>query len=117
MGARFRVCLLASVLSLATTLVTLAPTAALACAAISLSIFAVSAFSVNMYTMPLDAFGGNRAAFAVSILVGSYGLIQAIVSPVFGKVIDAYGYAPLSILASLTPFAACGMLWGTRSVR
>jgi len=117
LGARFRVCLLASVLSLATSLVPFAPTAALACAAISLSILAVSAFSVNMYTMPLDAFGGNRAAFAISILVGSYGLIQAIVSPVFGKVIDAYGYAPLAMLASVTPFAACWVLWGTRSVR
>jgi MFS family permease len=72
---------------------------------------------VNMYTMPLDAFGGHRAAFAVSILVGSYGLIQAIVSPIFGKVIDLYGYAPLAVLAAATPFAACCVLWGTRSVR
>lgn len=117
LGARFRVCLLASALSLATTLVPLTPTAAWASAAISLSVFAVSAFSVNMYTMPLDAFGGQRAAFAVSILVGSYGAIQAVFSPIFGKVIDVYGYAPLAVLAALTPFAACSVLWGTRSTR
>jgi ACS family hexuronate transporter-like MFS transporter len=117
LGARFRVCLLASALSLATILVPLTPTAAWASAVISLSVFAVSAFSVNMYTMPLDAFGGPRAAFAVSILVGSYGAIQAVVSPVFGKVIDVYGYGPLALLAALTPFAACSVLWSTRSVR
>lgn len=117
LGARFRVCLLASALSLATTLVPFTHTAAWASAAISLSVFAVSAFSVNMYTMPLDAFGGHRAAFAISILVGSYGLIQAIISPIFGRVIDLYGYAPLAVLAALTPLAACSVLWGTRSVR
>jgi ACS family hexuronate transporter-like MFS transporter len=117
LGARFRVCLLASALSLATTLVPFTPTAAWASAAISLSVFAVSAFSVNMYTMPLDAFGGHHAAFAVSILVGSYGLIQAIISPVFGRVIDLYGYAPLAVLAAVTPLAACSVLWGARSVR
>ena len=117
LSARFRVCVLASVLSLATALVPLTPTAAWASAAISLSVFAVSAFSVNMYTMPLDAFGGQRAAFGVSILVGSYGAIQAVISPLFGKVIDLYGYPPLAVVAALTPFAACVVLWGARSVR
>jgi sugar phosphate permease len=116
-GARFRVCLLASALSLATVLVPLTPTALWASAVISLSVFGVSAFSVNMYTMPLDAFGGQRAAFAVSILVGSYGAIQAVISPVFGKVIDVYGYTPLTVVAAVTPFAACSVLWGTRSTR
>jgi hypothetical protein len=84
---------------------------------ISLSIFAVSAFSVNMYTLPLDVFGGTRAAFAVSILVASYGAVQAVLSPAFGKIIDLYGYAPLATLAALTPLAACYVLWSTGSVR
>jgi MFS family permease len=68
-----------------------------------------------MYTMPLDAFGGQRAAFAISILVASYGGVQAVVSPVFGRVIDLYGYAPLTAAAALTPLAACVVLRGTRS--
>ena len=46
--------------------------------AFPLSIFAVAAFSVNMYTLPLDVFGGARAAFAVSVLVASYGASQAV---------------------------------------
>ena len=116
MAARFRVCVAASVISLATAAVPLAPNAAWASAGISLSICAVSAFSVNMYTLPLDAFGGARAAFAVSILVASYGGVQAIVSPAFGKIIDLYGYAPLTMVAAFMPLAACAVLWRTRSI-
>jgi ACS family hexuronate transporter-like MFS transporter len=115
-AARFRVCLAASVVALASAAIPAAPTPAWASAGISLSIFAVAAFSVNMYTLPLDAFGGARAAFAVSLLVASYGAVQALISPAFGKVIDLYGYAPLAIVAALAPLAACAVLWGTRSV-
>jgi ACS family hexuronate transporter-like MFS transporter len=115
-AARFRVCLAASVVALATAAIPAAPTPAWASAGISLSIFAVAAFSVNMYTLPLDAFGGARAAFAVSLLVASYGGVQALISPAFGKVIDLYGYAPLAMVASLAPLAACAVLWGSRSV-
>ena len=107
----------AAVLSLATAAIPAAPTAAWASAGISLSIFAVAAFSVNMYTLPLDVFGGARAAFAVSMLVASYGAVQAVISPAFGKVIDLYGYAPVTVVAALTPLAACAVLWSTRSVR
>ena len=42
----------------------------------SLSILAASAFSVNLYTMPLDVYTGARAAFAVSLLVSAYGAMQ-----------------------------------------
>ena len=115
--ARFRVCAAAAALSLFTAAIPLAPTAAWASAGISLSIFAVAAFSVNMYSAPLDAFGGARAAFAVSILVASYGAAQAVISPAFGKVIDLYGYAPLAVAAALTPLAACTVLWGARAAQ
>jgi ACS family hexuronate transporter-like MFS transporter len=117
MPARFRVCVAASAISLATAAIPLAPSAAWASAGISLSICAVSAFSVNMYTLPLDAFGGARAAFAVSMLVSSYGAVQAMVSPVFGKAIDLYGYAPVIVLAAFMPLAASGVLWATRATR
>ena len=70
-----------------------------------------------MYTLPLDVFGGARAAFAVSMLVASYGAVQAVISPLFGRLIDRYGYAPVTTIAALTPLAACAVLWITRSVR
>ena len=116
-AARFRVCLLAAVLSLGTAAIPLAPAPGWACAGISLSIFAVAAFSVNMYTLPLDVFGGARAAFAVSILVASYGAAQFVISPTFGKLIDLRGYAPVAIIAAVTPLAACAVLRGLGSLR
>jgi ACS family hexuronate transporter-like MFS transporter len=113
-AARFRVCLAAGVLSLGTAAIPLAPDAGWATAGISLSLLATAAFSVNMYTLPLDVFGGERAAFAVSILVASYGAVQLLISPVFGYVIDHFGYTPLTTAAAITPLAACAVLWSAR---
>jgi ACS family hexuronate transporter-like MFS transporter len=115
--ARLRACLVASLLALATAAVPLAPTPAWASAGISLSIFAVSAFSVNMYSLPLDVFGGDRAAFAVSLLVASYGAVQAVLSPAFGRIVDLYGYGPLAAAVTLTPLAACWLLSRARLAR
>ena len=70
-------------------------------AGISLSILAVSAVSVNMYTIPLDIFGGARAAFAISMLVASYGAVQAVISPAIGAVVDAHGYGPVCVVAAV----------------
>jgi len=116
-AARFRVCLVAAAVSLGTLAIPAAPTPAWASAGISLSIFAVAAFSVNMYSLPLDAFGGSRAALAVSLLVASYGAVQFVISPIFGRFTDLHNWAALTTTAALTPLAACAVLWGTRSVR
>ncbi len=105
-AARTRVCLAAALVALATTAIPLLPGPAWASAGISLSIFAVSAFSVNMYTLPLDTFGAAGAAFAVSLLVASYGGVQAVVSPAIGAVIDAWGYGPVCVAGAFLPLAA-----------
>lgn len=117
MPARFRVCLAASVVSLATAIVPAAPSPGWAAAGISLSFLAVAAFSVNMYTLPLDAFDGARAAFTVSMLVSSTGLTTVLISWPIGRAIDLYGYSPVTAVAAFTPLAACAVLWSTRSVR
>ncbi|HLK66882.1 MAG TPA: MFS transporter [Bryobacteraceae bacterium] len=117
LAARFRVCLLAGGISLLTALLPYAPDARWSCAGISLSFAAVAAFSVNMYSMPLDAFGGARAAFAVSFLTASAGGIAATISYPIGRVVDLYGYTPVTLVAAITPLAACVLLWGTRSIR
>ena len=116
-AARFRVCFAAAVISLVAALLPFAPHPAWACAGISLSFAAVAAFSVNMYTMPLDAFGAARAAFAVSFLTASAGAIAATISYPIGKVVDLYGYSPVTSVAAVTPLAACALLWFTRSAR
>jgi len=109
-GARTRVCLVGALLALPTALIPVLPTAGWTAAGISLSILAVSAVSVNVYTIPLDIFGGARAAFAISMLVASYGAAQALISPAIGAVVDAYGYGPVCVVAAVLPLAAYGVL-------
>ena len=116
-AARFRVCLAAAVVSVVTAALPWAPTPAWASAGISLGIFAVAAFSVNMYTLPLDIFGAAPAGFAISILVSSYGAISTILGPAIGAVIDARGYSPVTVAVAFMPLAACAVLWFTRSTR
>jgi MFS transporter, ACS family, aldohexuronate transporter len=108
--ARIRVCLMCAVLGLVALAIPLAPCALWSAALISLSILAVSAFSVNLYTMPLDVFEGARAAFAISLLVSAYGTMQTVVSPALGALIDRYGYPPACAIASVTSLAAYGVL-------
>jgi len=116
-AARFRVCFAAALLSLVTAAIPAAATPAWAIAGISISFFAVSAFSVNTYTLPLDTFGASRAAFAISMLVASYGVAQLLISPAFGALIDHYGYTPVTTFTAFTPLAACAVLWGMRSAQ
>jgi ACS family hexuronate transporter-like MFS transporter len=113
LAARAKVCLICAVAGLSALLIPFAPGAAWAAVGISVSILAVSAFSVNLYTMPLDVFEAGRAAFAVSLLVSAYGGMQAIVSPLLGAIIDRFGYAPVCAIASVTSLAAYGVLRAT----
>ena len=115
-AARARVCFLCAVAGLAAIAIPFAPNAAWAVAGISLSILAVSAFSVNLYTMPLDVYGAARAAFAISLLVSAYGAMQAVASPLLGALIDRYGYTPACAIASVTSMAAYGVLRAAGSV-
>ena len=114
-AARTRVCGLAAGVCLVTAAIPWAPNAAFAVAGISLSFFSVAAFSVNMYSLPLDVFAADRAAFAVSLLVSAYGAMQAVASPVFGAVVDRYGYTPVCVAASAMPLAAFAILKWTDS--
>jgi len=108
--ARMRVCLLCALLLLATALIPLASSPVLAVAGISLSFFLCSAWSVNLYSLPLDLYGAERAAFATSLLTGAYGFLQAAVSPVYGWLADRYGFAPLCIAVSVLPLAGWSLL-------
>jgi ACS family hexuronate transporter-like MFS transporter len=114
-AARFRVCLAASAASLAAFAITPAPSAGWAAAAISVSFLAAAAFSVNLYSLPIDVFGGANAAFAISMLTASAGAAP-LLSPYFGRLMDLHGYGPVTAIAAVTPLAACGLLWVTRSV-
>jgi ACS family hexuronate transporter-like MFS transporter len=109
-AARLRACALAAVVLASTALVPLVPGALPATALISVSFFAAVAMSANIYAMPLDLFGAGRAAFAVSVLTASYGLMQTIVSPLFGRSIDRYGFGPVCGVCGALPLLALAVL-------
>jgi len=109
-AARFRVCVIGGVALTTTALVPFVPGAALATALISLSFFMAVAMSVNIYAMPLDLFGARRAAFAVSVLTASYGLMQTLVSPLIGRLIDRFGFGPWCSVFGVLPLLALVLL-------
>ena len=109
--ARLKACVLAGVLLTSTAAVPWVPGAGAAIALISLSFFMAVAMSANIYAMPLDLFGARHAAFAVSVLTASYGLMQAVVSPLFGRLIDRVGFGAVCSLAGLLPLASLAVLW------
>ena len=110
-AARLKVCLAGAALSLFTAAIPATQTPFRAAAGIALSFFAVSAMSVNVYSLPLDTFGRDRAAFGIAALVSSYGAMQLVVSPIIGGMIDAHRWTPLIFAATITPALACAVLY------
>jgi ACS family hexuronate transporter-like MFS transporter len=109
-AARRRACLVSAAALLVTAAIPFAPGVGWAMAAICASAFWSSAYSVNLYTMPLDVYGAARAAFAVSMLTAAYGAMQAVFSPAAGWAIDRYGFSPVCLLVAALPLLGWGVL-------
>lgn len=69
------------------------------------SYFWTTAGSVNLYTIPLDIWGGEQAGMAISALVFAYGFLQTGISPVIGSIVDRFGFAPVCWIVALPPLA------------
>ena len=69
------------------------------------SYFWTTSGSVNLYTIPLDIWGGERAGVAISALVFAYGLLQTGISPAIGSIVDHFGFAPVCWMIALPPLA------------
>ncbi len=108
--ARVSATLVSAIGCLVTILVPLSPSPLWAMAGISASYFWVTAGSVNLYTIPLDIWGGARAGTAISALVFAYGLLQTGISPVIGSLVDHAGFAPVCWLVALPPLAGWALL-------
>jgi len=93
-------------LCLVSALAPFCPTPLWALLPISLSYFAIVAGSVNIYTIPLDIWGGERAGTAIAALGFAYGIMQTAISPLIGFLVDHFGFAPVCWLVALPPFAA-----------
>jgi len=112
--ARASVCLMAVPLVATTALLPFSPSALLGVAGISISFLGAMAMLINLHVIPLDFFGSDRAAFATSILTGTYGLMQGVLSPAIGFMVDWVGFnsvsvliAFLSITGALLAFITC----------
>lgn len=114
-SARLRICRWCGWALLATAAVPYLPTPGLATLGISLSFFWTTAMSVNIYAMPLDLFGAGRAASAIAALTFAFGLMQTLVSPGIGGLIDRYGFEPICAIGSLMPLGAVAVLQATHS--
>src|SRR5690606_35142938 len=88
----------------------MAPEPWMATAAICLSLFATTCLSVNYYALPLDMFGSANAAFAVSMLTGVFGLMQAFLSPLIGAYSERFGWQPVCTAIAGLPLASALLL-------
>ena len=95
---------------LVTAAVPLMPSPTLAVAAISASFFWCMSLQCNLHVMPIDLFGPANAAFAVSMLACSYGLLQVFLSPVIGAIVDHFGFSPVCVGLSVFPLIGMAVL-------
>jgi len=89
---------------------------ALAAALISFSFFWCLAISTNLYAMPIDFFGTRHAAFGVSILTASYGLMQTVLSPLIGAMVDHFGFPVVCVSLAVMPLAGIAILRATTRI-
>jgi MFS transporter, ACS family, hexuronate transporter len=105
MDARVFAIFVSAIGCLVSVLAPFCPTPLLALVPVSLSYFAIVAGSVNIYTIPLDIWGGEHAGTAIAALGFAYGLMQTVISPLIGFLVDHFGFAPVCWLVALPPFA------------
>jgi len=104
----------AVVVALSTALVPVSPSPLLAALCIAVSYSATTMMSVNLYALPIDLFGAERAAFGAASLTGAYGLMQTLISPAIGHTVDRHGFSPVCFAIALLPLAGVGLVYLTR---
>ncbi len=108
--ARVFAALISAIGCLSTALAPLCHTLEAATLAISASSFWAVAGSVNLYTMPIDIWGGEQAGTAISALVFGYGILQTVISPLIGTIVDHHGYGPVCFMLAPLPLVAWALL-------
>ena len=86
------------------------PTPLAATAVIAWSLFWTVALSSNTYALPIDYFGAGRAATGVSMLTASYGLMQAVLSPAIGAMVDRIGFGAVCAVVAVLPLAGIAIV-------
>lgn len=115
LAARMRVCWICAAAALAATAaIPLMPGITLAAAAISISAFWAVCITTNLYALPIDLFGPSRAGFGVAALTFSYGMMQTVLSPAIGWVVDHFGFDTICVAMAGLPLFGVWVL--SRSV-
>jgi len=70
--------------------------------------------SVNLYALPLDYFGPERAARATAALTLAFGLMQTALSYAIGWAVDISGYTWVCAIIAVLPLASCAILEATK---
>jgi ACS family hexuronate transporter-like MFS transporter len=110
LAARKKACWFMAPLALVTAVVPFAPTASLAAVAVGISFFASVCLWSGTHLMPIDLYGVGRAAFTYSILECGVTLLQALLSPAIGSMVDNYGFKPVCIMMAVLPILGLATL-------
>lgn len=109
-AARLRAMMIAGLAQVVTAFIPHLPDPLLATAAICWSGFWAAALSVNLYALPVDFFGPQRAASGIGALTFAYGIMSAALSWGGGALIDRSGWAPVCALSAFMPILSWAIL-------
>lgn len=104
----------AVLVALTTALAPLTTVPLIAAVLIGISYFSSTLLSVNLYALPLDIFGRERAAFNAASLTCAFGLMQVFFLPWAGRMIDTQGFQPVCWAAAIMPLVGVGVLYLTK---
>jgi MFS-type transporter involved in bile tolerance (Atg22 family) len=113
-SARIRTAWIGAIALLATALAPYLGSPAAATGVVAWSLFWTVVLSSNTYALPIDYFGPGRAATGVSLLTASYGLMQAVLSPAVGALVDKAGFGPVCALVAVLPLVGIAVVDRTR---
>ncbi len=112
--ARFRVSLIGSSALLLGAFTPHMPTAFLASLAISWTFFWTVVYSANLYALPIDYFGPERAGQAIAALTMGFGLLQTVLSPWIGRMVRESGFETVCAIIAVMPLLSYQVLRWTR---
>ena len=112
--ARFRAALIGSSALLVTAITPHLTNSYLAALAIGWSFFWTVAYSANLYALPIDYFGPERAGQGVAALTMGFGLLQTVLSPWIGSVVKQSGFSKVCLVIAVMPLLSYQILRLTR---
>ena len=112
--ARFRAALIGSSALLLTAITPHLPNSLLAAFAIGWSFFWTVAYSANLYALPIDYFGPERAGQAIAALTFGFGILQTILSPWIGSLVKQGGFSQVCLVVAVMPLLSYQVLRLTR---